>query len=503
MKLLSLSSLGIAAVSVYAASTNTTVSTAGLQSTACVSSSDNSNLYTTVSEVKHAQLFSIDYHNTYKIVNNLSTNSTYVLYQCGSTKPSINNASAFIEIPVKDSAAWSTSAAVFIETLGVQNTLRNLGTAPSMVSACLQALLQNIIDPFNESNSTATDEQEDANDVVFNMPGGEDTNTTNTVYSVEYLESSALGRAEWVKFFAAFFNAEERANKLFGAIESNYNCYAAKADQEYNDIRPVIAWTSYAAPTEYNNNTAYWQISYADYKYVIVRDAGARMLNTTGPQATIFNTAQSFLDALEDVDILIDESFVSYDYNTLLKNYGITDPSKLDYSWLTTSRVFRPDRIQSTSGGLGWFEEPIIFADALLEDLIGVAHPKFVQDGYTPIWFRNLAKNETVVVLTASNCTDIYAQLPDSAQQCSSLDFQSANPSDADYSGVEVNQTQDLIYDLSDSEVINGSDNEGGSHTDSSTHSSSSDAPASLFAQSKASAVAMVAALAALLFMAN
>ncbi|KAJ2318237.1 hypothetical protein IWW52_002673 [Coemansia sp. RSA 2704] len=445
-----------------------TPSTDGLQNTDCISSSSSSSsssLYAAKVEVKHAKLFSIDYHDTYKVVNNLSTNTTYVLYQCGSNKPMVEDADAFIPIPVGSAAAWSTSAAMFIESLGVQDRVKNLGTAPSIVSACLQELLEDVIKPFDEGNATSTDEQEQSNDVVFNMPAGEDLNATNTVLSSEYLESSALGRSEWIKFFAAFFNAEERANDAFDSIDSNYACFAKKADEEYDDLRPVVAWTSYAAPTEYNNNTAYWQISFADYKYDIVRDAGARMLNTTGAQATMFSSAPAFLDALEDVDIVIDESFVGYSYDELLKNYGIKDASKSSYSWVSASRVFRPDRLQSTAGGLDWFEAPVAFADALLQDLIGVVHPKFVKDGYQPIWFRNLADNEPVVVVAAANCTNMYAQREDPAKSCSSLSFQEANPDDSVYDGVDENQTEDLIYDLSKSEIINesgaGSDTSG------------------------------------------
>ncbi|KAI7826714.1 hypothetical protein BX661DRAFT_213052 [Kickxella alabastrina] len=144
-------------------------------------------------QVKYATLFSIDYHNTYKVVNNLSTKDTYVLYQCGSDKPSVKDASAYIPIPVTSASAWATTAAIFLEALGVQDDIKNLGTAPSMVSACLQKLLDTVIEPFNESNSTAVDQQEDTNTVVFSMPGGSDSNITNTAYSVEYLEP-----ASWV-----------------------------------------------------------------------------------------------------------------------------------------------------------------------------------------------------------------------------------------------------------------------------------------------------------------
>ncbi|KAJ2784203.1 hypothetical protein H4R18_001258 [Coemansia javaensis] len=430
-------------------------STAGLQNTDCVAPGSSASLYKTQSAPKYAKLFGIEYHDTYKVLSDHSSKSTYVLYQCGSDKPSVKDAAAFIPIPVSSVAAWSTTAPAFLEALGVQDKIRNLGTSPSITSACLQELLQEVIKPFDEGNATSVDQQEMNNTVVFNMPGGQDANTTNTVYSAEYLEGSALGRAEWLKYFAAFFNAEERANALFDSISANYECFAGKANSEYNALRPVVAWTSYAEPSAFNNNTAYWQISTASYKYDLVRDAGARMLNTTGgASATTFKTAAAFLDALKDADIVIDESFVSYSYADLLKNYGVSDPGKSDLVWVSQSRVFRPDRIQSTAGGLDWFEAPLVFADALLQDVIGVAHPAFSKK-HSAIWFRNLAKDDPVSVISAANCTDMYAQRQDIADTCSSVDFQPANPSDSDYSGVEPGKTQDPIYDISKSKVIN------------------------------------------------
>jgi iron complex transport system substrate-binding protein len=42
------------------------------------------------------------------------------------------------------------------------------------------------------------------------------------IFSIEYMENSALARAEWIKFFALFFNAEKKADLIFTGIEQNY-----------------------------------------------------------------------------------------------------------------------------------------------------------------------------------------------------------------------------------------------------------------------------------------
>jgi iron complex transport system substrate-binding protein len=42
------------------------------------------------------------------------------------------------------------------------------------------------------------------------------------VINAEYLEQHPLGRAEWIKFTALFFNREREADSVFNAIEENY-----------------------------------------------------------------------------------------------------------------------------------------------------------------------------------------------------------------------------------------------------------------------------------------
>ena len=42
------------------------------------------------------------------------------------------------------------------------------------------------------------------------------------IEAADYMESSALGRAEWMKFYGMLFGAEERANNMFADIEQRY-----------------------------------------------------------------------------------------------------------------------------------------------------------------------------------------------------------------------------------------------------------------------------------------
>ncbi len=50
----------------------------------------------------------------------------------------------------------------------------------------------------------------------------------------DYMETSALGRAEWIRFYGMLFGKERLADSLFAAIDSSYNSIKAKAAMANN-----------------------------------------------------------------------------------------------------------------------------------------------------------------------------------------------------------------------------------------------------------------------------
>ena len=47
----------------------------------------------------------------------------------------------------------------------------------------------------------------------------------------DYMEESALGRAEWMKFYGLLFGREREADSLFAVVEKNYQALSEKANQ--------------------------------------------------------------------------------------------------------------------------------------------------------------------------------------------------------------------------------------------------------------------------------
>lgn len=54
----------------------------------------------------------------------------------------------------------------------------------------------------------------------------------------DYMETSALGRAEWMKLYGMLFGAEAAADSIFSIVDSTYNALKAKA--KTSDTRPSV-----------------------------------------------------------------------------------------------------------------------------------------------------------------------------------------------------------------------------------------------------------------------
>lgn len=56
------------------------------------------------------------------------------------------------------------------------------------------------------------------------------------VECAEYMESSPLGRAEWLRFYGMLFGCEQKADSMFEAIDKNYN--VLKAVAQHHEPKP-------------------------------------------------------------------------------------------------------------------------------------------------------------------------------------------------------------------------------------------------------------------------
>jgi iron complex transport system substrate-binding protein len=122
------------------------------------------------------------------------------------------------------------------------------------------------------------------------------------VYIAEFMEDHPLGRAEWIKFFGAFFQKENIADSLFQAIETKYD--SIKALSNTLQKHPLVFL-----------NIPYQGIWYMpegnSYMATLIKDAGGNYLyhNTTGNNVLKFDFEKILTDAI-NADSWINTGFI-------------------------------------------------------------------------------------------------------------------------------------------------------------------------------------------------
>ena len=93
-----------------------------------------------------------------------------------------------------------------------------------------------------------------------------------TALDASWRELSPLGRAEWIKFTALFYNEEERANAIYTDIVAKYEAVRATAAAVGADDRPTVLINSF--------------LGYADAWFIPGEDTYVGQLDAATPVAT-------------------------------------------------------------------------------------------------------------------------------------------------------------------------------------------------------------------------
>lgn len=179
-----------------------------------------------------------------------------------------------------------------LQVLGVAETIHLVADASSVTSSCFQKYRQesNNVTEMSSTNVTLANQQADTVQIQF---GTSYYTTDATVATAQSYEPDILGvskqqsmchedgskkvllqRAAWIGYYAAFFNLESLANDIIANITNNYNSLKEASSHYSDNEKPLVAWTMYDAPSQYNGNKASWNISTAAYKAQLTQDAG-------------------------------------------------------------------------------------------------------------------------------------------------------------------------------------------------------------------------------------
>jgi iron complex transport system substrate-binding protein len=183
----------------------------------------------------------------------------------------------------------------------------------------------------------------------------------------DYMENHPLGRAEWIRFFGAFFEKDALANTIFDSIANHYENLCKLTKQLSATQRPTIF-----AGKLYGN--IWYMAGGKSYIGHFFKDAGASYLwanrQETGSFPLDFESVyQKAINA--DYWQVLDFYEGTYTYQNISKEYS---PYSNFKAFKTKKIIFCNTRYQS------YYEQGILEPEVILADLIKILHPQLLKE---------------------------------------------------------------------------------------------------------------------------
>ena len=338
-------------------------------------------------ELRHAEGFAVEYFGHYKVVTvrtpwpGAGEAVRYVLVQCGTPAPEGHEGAQRITVPVRRFAALSTTQLPHLELLNLLESLAAVSDIRMVHSPAvnqrfadgriaeighgagvdLERVLELEIDLVMSGASARP--RYDAHPVL--RQGG-----VAVAINAEYSEPSLLGRSEWIKFTAAFFNAEARAEERFAGIEARYRRRAELVRDVPADERPTVFGGSLWRDT--------WHVSGGrSYPAQLIADAGG---------AYLWAGDDSRESLPLDFEAVYEKAHAA-DFWLTMRNewHSLADVKAADeryaaFAAFDRGRVYNANARLNEHGGNDYWERGISRPDLVLADFIRILHPERLPD---------------------------------------------------------------------------------------------------------------------------
>lgn len=186
------------------------------------------------------------------------------------------------------------------------------------------------------------------------------------IETADYMETSPLGRAEWMKFYGLLFKSEERSDSLFSSIEKEYlalKAEAAKLPQGLSILTERKMGSVWYVPG--GKSTMGILLKDANAKYIFADDTHSGSL-AYGPERILSKGTQ--------IDIW---AFKYFGGKALSKNDLLAE-----YEGYKVLKAFNSNSIyQVDTSTQPYFELTSFHPEILLREFIILAHPKVTQFG--------------------------------------------------------------------------------------------------------------------------
>lgn len=333
--------------------------------------------------IKYATGFQIiDFEEYTKVIindpwakDNSKPFEVYYLYKDdGSNIP--NDGGVKLKTPIQSMVVNTFSYFEFLQQLGDINKVIAVTDAdriynPIILKGLSEGSIEDLGDPFNPNIEKTLMLKADAliNSAYLQKDSySERMQKTGLpiIYSLEWMETSPLARAEWIKLIAEFVDKRDLASSLFNDIEKRYNQnieIAKQIEDKTSILSGDLFQDTWYVPGGASFNAQYFNDAGANYYYKDNKESGSIGLDI-----------ESILVQFAKTDVWIDCEANSYnELESKDKKYMLLQPVR-------NKRVFNNRNRTTPTGGNDYFESAIANPDLILKDIIKTLHPEHFSD---------------------------------------------------------------------------------------------------------------------------
>ncbi len=336
-----------------------------------------------LSGIRHAEGFDIVYKEDFKLLRvfkaftDRQDTLQYLLLPKGRPRPEGYARAQVIEVPLKNLGVLSTTHVGFLDALGLSNKIIAMAATDYLYNPVLQkSVAEGRITPLQEQgiNEELLLALQPGALMVSGMAHKDfaqyrrlEAMGVPVLVNAEWLESSPLGKAEWLKFVAAFFDEDALADSLFAGIEARYMLVKEKTQALLpKEKKTVFTGAAYKGT---------WYVpggqSFAAH---FLRDAGAQY-----PWQSSEDSGSLPL-SFEEVyaQVLEADCWIQPDAGASLQAIAAADKRYQDLRAFRERAVYLRNKRQHPKGGNDYWEAGVVQPDVVLADLVKILYPNLL-----------------------------------------------------------------------------------------------------------------------------
>lgn len=271
----------------------------------------------------------------------------------------------------------STTHLPYLELLGVSHTLVGFPNTNYIYSPSIRELVASgLITDLGPDGNINLEVLLSLNpDLVIAFDMGKESSTLDkiseagipVIYNADYLETSILGRAEWIKAFGKIYRKEKEADSIFQSISNNYHVWSAKT--KILTQRPTVF-----SGIMYGD--AWFLPGGSNWSAQLLEDAGGAYLwNDDSSNGWLELSFEAVYQKAQKADLWIGTATIQ----NLDQLIGQDERYK-GFEAFRQKNIYNYSKRISPGGGYDFFESGYARPDLVLSDLITILHPELLPD---------------------------------------------------------------------------------------------------------------------------